>query len=205
MQGAVHLGAIILASLGVACAPTLDVSIQQTRDLSGLRTWSFLAPGRGNVRAPEPDTAALDAVLTHLIGRCLLERGFTRVMEQPDFRVGYVLEIRRQIVNRVETPAMETLSSLHDSPSYEIQISEQSVEIHDRAVLTIFVSDPGDQAVTWRGEFVGLLRGPRLSQLTNVVASVLRHFPVSDAARAESPASEARVRVCAGSWEDLRP
>ena len=55
MLRAVHFGAAILASFGVACASTVDVRIDQRKDLAGYCTWNFLSLGDGNVHAPLSD------------------------------------------------------------------------------------------------------------------------------------------------------
>ena len=192
MQGAVHFGAVLLASFGVACASTRDVHIDQRKDLAGYRTWNFLAHESGSVYAPDADARALDATLTRLIERCLLERGFERVKGRPDFYVRYVLEVRRQLVSTEETPAVESLSSLHESPSYEFQATASRVEIYETGHLAILVSEPGEQTVIWRGGFEGRLRGELQPQLKDVVASVLGHFPASVAASGAQPARGAR-------------
>ncbi len=203
MQGAVQLAAAILASIGVACASTVAVRIDQRKALAGYRTWNFLAQESGSVHAPAADAQALDASLQWLIGRCLLERGFARVTDQPDFTVRYALEVRRQLVSRAETPAASSLSSLHESPSYEVQVTQQRVESYETGHLTILVSDPGDPAVIWRGGFEGRLRGEIDPRLNDAVASVFEHFPASDAISGAQPASGAQARACTRSRMDL--
>ena len=114
---------------------------------------------------------------------------------RPDFHVSYFLEVRRQLVSREETPATQSLSSLHDSPSYEVQSSERRVDVHETGHLTILVSDSGEQTVIWRGGFEGRLRGETFRQLTDAVASVFGHFPASDAGNAEGAARGAPGRA----------
>jgi len=187
MKGAVHFAAVMLASFGVACTSTVDVSIDQQTNLAGYRTWNFLSLGSGNVRAPSSDPRELDARLTGLVERYLLERGFARVTGRPDFFVSYFLEVRRQAVIVTETPATEFLSSLDHSPSYEIQATESRVEIYEIGHLAILVSDPDEQRVVWRGGFEGRFRGEISPHLEDAVSSLLEHLP--------APAAEHGARL----------
>jgi hypothetical protein len=179
MQGSVRLGAAILAAFSLACASSVDVSIDQRKDLTGFRTWNFLTHRSGNVRAPDGNRIDLDVTLTRLVERCLAARGFERVTSQPDFYVSYFLEVRREVVVMAETPAMQTLDSLNDSASYEIQATERRVEIHELGHLSIFVTDAEEQAVVWRGGFEGRYLGAISPHLESAVASLLRHLPAS--------------------------
>jgi len=187
MKGAVRFGAVMLASFGVACTSTVDVSIDQQTNLADYRTWNFLSLGSGNVRAPSSDPRELDARLTGLVERYLLERGFARVTGRPDFFVSYFLEVRRQAVIVTETPATEFLSSLDHSPSYEIQATESRVEIYEIGHLAILVSDPDEQRVVWRGGFEGRFRGEISPHLEDAVSSLLEHLP--------APAAEHGARL----------
>ena len=194
MQRAVHFAAVLLAAFGVACASRVDVRIDQRKDFAGLRTWDFLTSRSGNVRAPDGDRILLNAAVTRLVERCLEARGFERVTEQPDFYVSYFLEVWRQVVVTAETPAMESLFSMNDSASYEIQTTRRRVEIHEQGRLTIFVTDSGAQAVVWRGGFEGRFLGALSPHLPSAVANLLGQLPepvVTDGDRldAEAPAS----------------
>jgi hypothetical protein len=193
MQGAVHFAAVLLAAFGLACASRVDVRIDQRKDLAGLRTWNFLTSRSGNVRAPDGDRLVLDAALTRLVERCLESRGFERVTQRPDFYVSYFLEVQRQVVVTAETPAMESLFSMNDSPSYEIQTTRRRVEIHEQGRLTIFVTDSDAQAVVWRGGFEGRYLGALSPHLASAVANLLGQLsePVAaggDRLDAEAPA-----------------
>jgi hypothetical protein len=188
VQGAVHFVALILASFGVACASTVDVEIEQRADLAGYCTWNFLTLPDGNVHAPLNDSYEIDVTLNRLVESGLLERGFVRVMDRPDFFVSYFLDVRRQLAVVTETPAMESLPSLDHTPSYEIQVTNSRIERYEIGQLTILVSDPFAQTVVWRGGFAGRFRGALFPHLGDAVASLLTRLP--------EPASTDRPDAC---------
>ncbi len=191
MHGAVHFAAVTLAAFGLACASRVDVRIDQRKDLAGFRTWNFLTSHSANVRAPDGDRLVLDAALTRLVERCLEERGFERVTERPDFYVSYFLEVWRQVVVTAETPAMESLFSMNDSASYEIQTTRRRVEIHEQGRLTIFFTDSDAQAVAWRGGFEGRFLGALSPHLPSAVANLLGQLPEPVAAGGDRLDAEA--------------
>ena len=189
MAGAVHFGAAILASFCVACATTVDVNVDQRKDLAGFCTWNFLPLWAGNVRAPLGNEKALNARLTRLLEKGLAERGFTRVTGRPDFYVTFYLNVKRQYVIVSETGAMQTLNGLHSTrtgaESYEIQTTQNRVEVWEIGNLTLLVSDPDEKAVAWRGEFEGRYRRPIRPNLDEAVSTLLGRFSERE------PASEA--------------
>ena len=59
MRGAVHsVTALVLRRSAWPARRTLDVRIDQRKDLAGFRTWNFPVSHSGNVRAPEGDRGA---------------------------------------------------------------------------------------------------------------------------------------------------
>jgi len=182
MHGAFQLALAILATLGVACTTTIDVSIEQRQPLGGERTWNF--PGRpsGSVRAPAEDVEGLNAVLMRLVERCLESRGFTRVSVDPDFYVSYALEVERQYVVFFETPAVESIQSLNHTVSWEVQASTRRLEMHESGRLTIFVTDPSEHSVIWRGDFEGRFKGRLSRHLKDAVAGLLGRLPAAELA-----------------------
>ena len=196
MRGRARFGAAILAAaIGAACAPGMNLRIDQQGDLAGYRTWSFLPLRGGSVRASASDARALDATLTRLVERCLQERGFAQVNDRPDFYVSYVLEVRRQRVVVMETPASDYLYSMNDSPSYEVQATKHRVEIHEMGSLTIFVTDPDERAVLWRGGFAGEFRGAISPYLRSAVPDLLALLPASGASGGAEPSGACASRL----------
>jgi hypothetical protein len=204
MLGAVHFGAAILASFGVACASTVDVQIDQRKDFAGYCTWNFLSLGSGNVRGPISDTRQFDAKLGRLVERGLLGRGFARATDRPDFYVTYALAVRRQLVIVSETPAMEYLPSLHHTGSWEIQATERRAETYETGHLRIFVSDPHDQRVVWRGKFEGRFRDAISNHLEGAVSSLLERLPAPAAASGAAPVEAAPVACPASRGREIR-
>lgn len=187
MPGAIRFAAIVSATFGLACASLVDVNVEQSRDLAGCRTWNFLTLPSGNVRAGRGEARELDVALSGLLENGLRTRGFARVSARPDVFVSYLLQVRRQIVLVSETPAVEQLSSMNSSPSYEIQATEHRVESYEIGNLTVLVSDPDERAVIWRGEYAGRYRGKLAPHLEDAVASLLERFDASAEADAVRP------------------
>lgn len=182
MQGKFRCALAILATLGVGCATTIDVSIDHRRPLEGDRTWDFPGLPTGNVRAPGDDAESLNAVLMKLVERCLESRGFTRVRAEPDLYVSYVLQVERQYVVFFETPAVESVQSLDHSVSYEVQASRRRFEMQEAGRLTIFVTDREERTVLWRGGFEGRFKGRLTRHLKEGVANLLGRLPAPELA-----------------------
>jgi hypothetical protein len=198
------LGAALLASFSLACAATtVDVKIDQRKDLAGFCTWNFLPLESGNVRGPYTRTRPISNWMERLLERGLLDRGFSRVTGRPDFYVTYLLDVRRQLVIIEETPAMQHVASLDQSPSYDVQATVRRSELHETGMLTLFVSDPDEQAVVWRGGYEGRFRGQVLPHLEEAVTSLLDRLAApaaaGEAASSETPKAPADVERCAGS------
>jgi hypothetical protein len=174
--------------------------IDQRKDFAGYCTWNFLSLGSGNVHAPLADTRELNAKLTRLVERGLLERGFARVTGRPDFFVTYFLEVRHQYVVLTETPAVEHLSSLHHSTSYDVQATERRVERYEIGDLTILVSDPDEQKVVWRGEFEGRFRGELSPHLNDAVSSLFDRLQSPAAASGCAPGINRPSAARGGRW-----
>jgi hypothetical protein len=177
MQGSLRAAASVLACLGLGCATRVDVSIEQQRDLSGYRTWNFLAQRARNVDAPVSHVRGLEQAVTRFVERCMRSRGFERATEQPDLHVLYYLEVRREKVVVEETPAASTLHSMK-GPVYDIQAETYGrVEIYETGRLRIFVTDAADSGVIWQGDFAGRFRGELSPHLGGAVSDLLELLP----------------------------
>jgi hypothetical protein len=193
MQGtAVRIVAALLLSFTVACTTTLEISRDERADFSAFRTWDWLPDTARSVEAPTPEVAAgLDYDLARLIHSQLAQQGFEQVRRGPDLRIGFLLNVQRQVVTYIETGASQQLSSLHDSPSYEIQASTERVKTYDHARLVVFAIDPRSRRVVWQGVLQDRFDGALSAHLKGTVASLLEHFPPAGrAARLPIPGRE---------------
>jgi hypothetical protein len=188
MRGTVHLAAVIFGSLGVACATTVDVAFDERADFSRYRTWDWLPRAARTVEAPLSEKLALDARLARLVERALRARGFERTDGRADFFVSTYLRVQRESVIVNETPAMQQLSSFHDSPSYWIQATQSELRSYENGYLVIVVSGGRQQRLIWRGEFAGRFREDFSPHLEEAVWSLLERFPPPPEPAAPAPA-----------------
>jgi hypothetical protein len=189
MRGAVQLAAAILAALGAGCATSVDVAFDEREDFSRYRTWNWLPRAARAVDTPLGPTPALDARLARLVERALRARGFERRDGPADLFVSYSLRVQREFVTVRETPALQQLSSLHNSPSYWIQAPRSELHIYERGHLTIVVAGRRQRRVIWRGELEGRFRGDFSPHLEEAVWSLLGRFPPPTKPPAPAPAA----------------
>lgn len=176
MRGAIHRAAIVLAWLGVGCSTTVDVRFDEREDFSRYRTWDWLPHGLPNVDAHR-NARALDAHLARLIERELLERGFERAADRPDFLVTYHLVLRQRVAIVDEPAAAYLLSSHHSSPSYWIEGSRKVTRVYREIRLTIGVSEAREWMMIWRATQQRTLEDARVLPLDDAVETLLDRFP----------------------------
>jgi hypothetical protein len=188
MRGtAIAIVALLSVSLlGVACATSLEISVDESQDFSRYRTWDWLPGAARTIDAPTPHSGGLDRDLARLVERELERRGFERVRREADLRVGAGLKVRSEVVKVFETGAVEQVSSHHESPSYEVQATVERRETHQRSRLAVVAIDARRGKVVWRGTLEERLRGPVSPELKRMVAELLDHFPPAGRAN-ESP------------------
>jgi len=164
--------------VGAGCVNGLRVEFDPSEDFAGYRSWDWLPAGfeeRAASRALAPD---LDARLRAAIERELAARGFERATGgAPDFYVGYHADVETQLVRATETPAMQTLSSLHQTPSFEISAPEKSLRRFDEGTLALDVADGHDRQLVWRGIQTGRWRNGLGGRIDALVADLLERFP----------------------------
>ncbi len=176
-QRAAHLGAVLLAGLGVACVTSVRVAFDEEEDFSSYRTWNWRPDRARTVDAPLGDAPALDAALARFVESALRDQGFTHSPDAADFFVAIHLRVERELVTVNETGAMQVLSSLHDSPSYWIQATKSELRRYESAQLAIVVTDRHRQRRVWRGEFQGRFPGDFAPHLGDAVSRLLERFP----------------------------
>jgi hypothetical protein len=179
MRGAVQLAATAVAAFCAGCATSLDVSYDETEDFSRYRTWDWL-PGGRNVEALPGEDRALDSLTSRLVARELRDRGLERVDDEPDFLVGYQLQVYRQLLAVNETGASSYLASHHASPSYIVQTTTSRVDVYDHAHLRFMVTDGRREKMLWRGDLSARRKGDFAHHLSDAVAELLDRLPVGN-------------------------
>ena len=186
---AVRFAAVVFAGLGVACSTAVHVDFDEREDFSRYRTWSWRPSGAQTVEAPLSNAPALDAVLARLVEGALHARGFQHSRDTGDFFVAYHLTVERDLVTVNETGAMQHLSSLHDSPSYSVQVTKSELRNYESARLVIIVTQRDRQRPIWRGAFWGRFRDEFAPHLSRAVSRLLEHFPRATKPAAPAPSS----------------
>jgi hypothetical protein len=112
------------------------------------------------------------------IERELTERGYERtVVGRPDFLVGYQLTLERQMVRRMETPAMQTLSGFHREGGFEVTASKFSFELYETGTFVLVVADAGNRRRVWRATAIRRVRESFAVRAQRVVSEVFDRFP----------------------------
>ena len=178
MRGtAVAIAAVVSMSVCVACTTLLEISFDERADFSRYRTWDWLPGAARTIDAPTPYLVGLDRDLARLVERELERQGFERVRRGADLRIGVLLNVRREVVKVFETGAVEQLSSLHESPSYQVQTTVERQETHERSRLVVVATDARRGKVVWTGALEERFRGQFSPYLERTVANLLEHFP----------------------------
>jgi hypothetical protein len=176
MRGAIHLAAILLTALGAGCATTVEVSIDEREILSRYHTWDWSSCNRVVIDAPDRNAASLGARVARRIEDGLHANGFERAEGRADFYVSYRLALRSQAVVVVQPRAAYELSSLHDTPSYLIESSEQVTRVYEQMRLAISVT--GRQGETlWSAELRRRDEDIFALKLEEAVETLLGRFP----------------------------
>jgi hypothetical protein len=188
MEGAaLRIAAVLSLSLGVACSTYPEISFDEREDFSRYRTWDWLPGTARTIDAPAANSVALDHELARFVERALERRGFERVRRRPDLRVGVRLEVRREEVTIYETHAIEQLSSLHSSPSYDVQASVKRRQTYERSRLLVFAIEARQGRVVWEGALAARSRGQLGPHLERTTADLLERFPSAGRASTGAP------------------
>ena len=176
MRVTIHLVAILLAALGLGCATTVDVVFDEREDFSPYHTWDWLPHPRPIVDAPDGAAAALDARLVRIIERQLIEKGFERSGNRPDFFVTYQLALRHRtkVVDQARAPY--ELYSHHSDGSFLVESSERVARDYTEIQLAISVTEAGGRAL-WHAKLMHLAEDVFALELDDAVAALLERFP----------------------------
>lgn len=146
-------------------------------DLTEPPTWAWLVPEEGPWGADDPD---LDAAVRAAVERELAARGCVAATAlPPDLFVTYDVEIERRVRLASEQPPLETLYSLHDSPSYEIQHVETVTRFYEDATLTVSVANASDREVVWTGSARRRARRSFTPHAARTVEQAFRGWPTT--------------------------
>jgi len=182
MKHALAAGLVLagIAIAGAGCATDVRVDVDPREDFSGFRTWDWLRPGWPLIPSESGVDRGLEALLRIAVERGLRERGFERTtIGRPDFLVAYHVELERELVRRIETPAMQTLSSPHREGGFEVTASLRTLQAYETGTIVLVVVDAVEQQRVWRGVGVRRVRESFRTRAGEVVAEILEHFPAA--------------------------
>ncbi len=166
----------LLALLPTACAhpPDVRAEVDPTVDFGLLSAWAWLPVVTDEARVfGDPE---LEPRFRAAIERGMAARGYRHAPDRPDVFVSTRVEIAREIDEVIETPASQSLYSLHSGPSYVVTTREKRYRVYERATSAIELAD-GDGRVVWRAVEERRVRG-----------SIGRHADaIADALLAELP------------------
>lgn len=191
---------LLLATMGSGCATEMHVQLDQETDFSQYRTWGW-KPREPSARRTRP--SALDLQLARQIQSALLGRGLYYVDEDPDLLISVRLVITPEQITEQTTPAVQSLSSLHDSGSFEIQATETAVHHYERGRLAVEAIDARQHREVWRGEIEGRYRDAFRPHLNQIVVKLIDRFPMSaQSSTGTHPSAIARAGDAAAGLSD---
>jgi hypothetical protein len=194
LQSAIRLAvSIVLLSSIVSCATTMSLRAEDPGDVSRFRTWDWLRDDGERVDAPSDGDSELELQVARQIEESLGARGFRRAPGSAEILVVFDLTIRREDVEVARTGALQTLHSLHSSPSFEVQATRYEMRHYEIVDLKIVAIDPREQSVVWRGSFAKRYEEARPPQMNDAVAQLLARLP-SSRPRPDGPRAVVRER-----------
>jgi hypothetical protein len=178
LQSVIRLAfSIALLSSIVSCATGLNLRVEDPGDVARFRTWNWLRDDGKGVDSPAAPSSELKRQVARQIEASLRARGFRRAPESAELLVDFDLAIRREVVEVARTGALQTLHSLHSSPSFEVQATRYEMRHYEIADLKIVAIDPRERSVVWRGSFVQRYEEARSSHINDAVAQLLARLP----------------------------
>ncbi len=189
LQSAIRLFLSIPLLASVAgCATTSGPRVEEPGDLSRYRTWDWLrGPGETPGAAADP-SSELERRVARRIAEAMGARGFLRAPGRAELLVDFDFELRREVVQIARTGAVQTLNSLHSSPSFEVQATTYETHRYQVADLRIVAIDLRERSVVWRGALAQRYEPSRSPPVGDAVARLLERMPTArpqrDGARA---------------------
>jgi len=168
---------LLLPIAGCSTTDPVRTHRDDSVDFSEYRTWSWLPVERSDGSSRNRIDQELSALVLEQIQRELSERGFHYRHEHADLGVTARLTVTRERHVTYHSGAIESLHSFHDSPSFEIQTTEQEFVDYERGHLLIRVFDRRRNREVWRGEYEDRHRDSFAAHARAAVANTLGSFP----------------------------
>ncbi len=166
-----------VAALELGCASPVEVEYDPDRDFARYRTWDWVAGEAIVVKAPFEDEATVAALLARSVEQQLEPRGLVRSPGGGDVRVGAVFAAVRDHQYIERAGALETLSTHHETPSYETQSVRSEVRVVDRCRVSLYVSDRASGDLVWQASVVEHRAGGCRARIGDAVARLVERFP----------------------------
>jgi hypothetical protein len=161
----------------VSCATTMRLRVDDPGDVSRFRTWDWLRDDGERLHVPVDSGSELELQVARRIEESLRARGYRRAPGSAEILVDFDFAIRREVVEVARTGALQTLNSLHSSPSFEVQVTRYEMRHYEIADLKIVAIDPRERSVVWRGSFTKRYEEARSPQVNDAVAQLLAKLP----------------------------
>ena len=180
-SAAVRIGSALLAAIalcaGCATPPEVQVSYDESLDLSQFRTWDWIEGDPVFVYAPF-DAAGVEQQLSATVEGRLRERGLERAPGGGELRVAALLVGTRRVESIRRARAMRTLFSHHDMGSYEVESDDVERRPIDRCRLAIYVTASQQEKMIWQAVSEQKhASGGCATHLDAAVASLLASIP----------------------------
>ncbi len=178
LQSAIRLSvSIVLLSSIVSCATTMSLRAEDPGDVARFRTWDWLSDEGERVDAPAGTNSELELQVARQIEESLSARGFRRAPGSAEVLVDFDVTIRRGVVEVARTGAVQTLYSMHASPSFEVQATQYEMRHYEIVDLKFVAIDPRERSVVWRGSFAKRYWEARPPYINDAVVQLLAKMP----------------------------
>lgn len=188
MRERIHVDLVLvipaaIAALLLGCSTTTtraQASREASIDLSRYTTWSWLLPGHEDETPHSELERELAASVVRQVRRELHARGFVYRADGADLGIEARLTVRRQKHVTRQSTAVQTLHSLHSTPSFEVQATQTEIRNCERGRLRIRVVERASGRELWRGDHDGGCREEGFaSHVREAVSTTLATLPAA--------------------------
>jgi len=158
---------------------TLSLEVETPGDVSRYRTWNFAHPTRDVTHAPFLVGTDFESAVSQQVEIELFDRGFQRTANDPDLLVFFQLGVREQLVEQQVTGAMQHLPSLHNAPSYDVQVTRTEFRRYEIAELLFVMVESKGRQLVWRGRLNDRYLDGFKPHLGEAVSQLLAQVPFS--------------------------